>query len=52
MDSNLSKTYWDFQVFVWWGHKLARNDLFLTSLRILTSLSQLGLFVLLFITIS
>ena len=45
MDSNLGKTYWDFQRFVLWGHLAEKNDSVLRGLCILASLCNLAVIV-------
>lgn len=40
-DSNLGRTYWTIQKFVWWQHMFVANDWILRSLCMLACISQL-----------
>jgi hypothetical protein len=49
-DSNLGKTYWNFQRFVWWGYRSEVPDALLRGLCILACACQLGVLVLFFLS--
>jgi hypothetical protein len=44
-DSNLGKTYWAFQRFVWWGHRSEVDDTVMRGLCVLASLSGLSVII-------
>jgi hypothetical protein len=44
-DSNLGKTYWAFQRFVWWGYRSEVDDRLLRGLCVLASLSGLAVII-------
>jgi len=50
-DSNLGKTYWNFQIFVWWGYRSEVRDASLWGLCILASACQLGVLALAFLSV-
>ena len=47
-DSNLGKTYWDFQKFVWWGYRSVAHDTVLYGLCVVACLSELAVLILFF----
>ena len=50
-DSNLGKTYWNLQQFIWWGHTSEVSDVLLHALCVFAVLIEVTVLILLFVVI-
>jgi hypothetical protein len=50
-DSNVGKTYWALQKFIWWGYRSEVSDSILRGLCMLASLSELAVVIFFFLIV-